>query len=219
MWRPSSGGFAPRTWGARTTNGHSSRYGSSWLSRSRPPTGCPCCNAARVTPRVAGATERHARRVRVAVRFARVGHAGAGGWPEAEKGAGMGDAPERVVFRVLGPLDVLVDGHALALGGTRQRLVLAALLAQANTVVSSDRLIDIVWADEPPATALSTLQKYVHRLRASLGDRLMTRAPGYVLRMEGEESDASRFESLLADATRQTTAGELSDAIATFDAA
>ncbi len=59
----------------------------------------------------------------------------------------MDDAPAGVLFRVLGPFDVLVDGAAVALGGARQRLVLAALVAQANTVVSADRLIDIVWGE------------------------------------------------------------------------
>jgi DNA-binding SARP family transcriptional activator/WD40 repeat protein len=131
----------------------------------------------------------------------------------------MGDAPEQVCFGVLGPFEVLVDGHAAALGGARQRLVLAGLVAHANAVVSSDRLIDIVWGDEPPSTALSTLQKYVHRLRGTLADRLVTRAPGYAVRVEREELDAFRFESLLAEAGRLTTAGELDDAIATFDAA
>ena len=131
----------------------------------------------------------------------------------------MNDAPEQVLFRVLGPCEVVVAGRPAPLGGARQRLVLAGLMANANGVVSSDRLIDIVWGDEPPTTALSTLQKYVHRLRASVGDRLVTHPPGYVLRIDAGECDASRFESLLADATRLTTAGELSDAFAAFDAA
>jgi DNA-binding SARP family transcriptional activator/class 3 adenylate cyclase/WD40 repeat protein len=131
----------------------------------------------------------------------------------------MGDAPEQVEFRVLGSFEVLRDGRAAALGGARQRLVLAGLVAHANAVVSTDRLVDIVWGDAPPGTALTTLQKYVYRLRASVGDRLLTRAPGYLLRVEVGESDSSRFEALLADAARLTTAGELSDAIATFDAA
>jgi class 3 adenylate cyclase/DNA-binding SARP family transcriptional activator/WD40 repeat protein len=131
----------------------------------------------------------------------------------------MGEAAGTVQFLVLGPFEVLVGGHAVALGGPRQRLVLAGLLANANAVVPSDRMIDIVWGDEPPGAALSTLQKYVHRLRASLGDRLLTRAPGYLLRVDVGESDSSQFEVLLADATRLTTAGELNDAIATFDAA
>jgi DNA-binding SARP family transcriptional activator/WD40 repeat protein/energy-coupling factor transporter ATP-binding protein EcfA2 len=131
----------------------------------------------------------------------------------------MNDDPERVLFRVLGPFEVVVDGSPAPLGGARQRLVLAGLVASANAVVSSDRLIDIVWGDEPPGTALSTLQKYVHRLRALLGDRIVTHPPGYLLRIDSGGSDASRFESLLSDAARLTTAGELSDAIATFDAA
>ncbi len=131
----------------------------------------------------------------------------------------MPEGPEQVLFRVLGPFEVVVDGRAAALGGARQRLVLAGLVANANAVVSSDRLIDIVWGDEPPNTALSTLQKYVHRLRAVVGARLLTRAPGYVLHLDVGESDSLQFESLLADATRLTTAGELNDAIATYDSA
>src|ERR1700687_4146565 len=131
----------------------------------------------------------------------------------------MDDDSERWLFRVLGPFEVVIDGRTAPLGSARKRLVLAGLVANANAVVSSDRLIDIVWGDELPATALSSLQKYVHRLRASVGDRLLTRAPGYLLRIDAGESDASRFESFLADATRLTTAGELSEAIATFDAA
>jgi len=75
------------------------------------------------------------------------------------------DAPQGVLFQVLGPFEAVVDGHAVPLGGARPRLVLAALAARPNSMVSSDRLIDIVWGDEPPDSALSTLQKYVYRLR------------------------------------------------------
>jgi DNA-binding SARP family transcriptional activator/class 3 adenylate cyclase/energy-coupling factor transporter ATP-binding protein EcfA2 len=131
----------------------------------------------------------------------------------------VADAPEQVLFRVLGPFEVLVDGRAAALGGARQRVVLAGLVANANAVVSTDRLVDMVWGDEPPDTALTTVQKYVHRLRAALGDRIVTRSPGYVLRIEDGETDVARFESLLVDATRLTTAGELGDATVAFDAA
>jgi WD40 repeat protein/class 3 adenylate cyclase len=131
----------------------------------------------------------------------------------------MDDAPAQVLFRVLGPFEVLVAGRAAALGGARQRLVLAGLLAHANAVVSNDRLVDMVWGDEPPDTALTTVQKYVHRLRGALGDRILTRSPGYVLCVDDGEADVSRFERLLVDATRLTTAGELGDALAAFDAA
>jgi DNA-binding SARP family transcriptional activator/WD40 repeat protein len=125
-----------------------------------------------------------------------------------------------VLFQVLGPFEAVVDGHAVPLGGARQRLVLAALAARANSVVSSDRLIDILWGDAPPVSALSTLQKYVYRLRSAVGaDRLVTRAPGYLLRIGDGESDALRFESLLADGSRLAAAGELAEAHRTFDAA
>jgi len=129
------------------------------------------------------------------------------------------DAPQGVLFRVLGPLEAVVDGHAVALGGAHQRLVLAALVARANTVVSTDRLIEIMWGDEPPDSALSTLQKYVYRLRSAVGvERLVTRSPGYLLRVGEGESDSSRFESLLAVASRLGAAGELEEARSTFDA-
>jgi DNA-binding SARP family transcriptional activator/WD40 repeat protein/energy-coupling factor transporter ATP-binding protein EcfA2 len=129
------------------------------------------------------------------------------------------NAPEGVLFQVLGPFEAHVDGHAVPLGAARQRIVLAALVANANAVVSTDRLIDIVWGDDPPQTSLSTLQKYVYRLRGSLGDRILTRPPGYVLRLQHGESDASRFESLLVDAAGLATGGEVDEAITAFDAA
>jgi DNA-binding SARP family transcriptional activator/class 3 adenylate cyclase/WD40 repeat protein len=131
----------------------------------------------------------------------------------------MENAPEGAVFEVLGPFEAQVNGRAVPLGAPRQRVLLAALLANANAVVSADRLIDTIWGDQPPATALSTLQKYVYRLRGSLGDRIQTRPPGYVLRLGDGESDASRFASLLARAARLATSGEVEEAIAAFDAA
>ena len=72
---------------------------------------------------------------------------------------------DTVEFRVLGPLEVLVDGRSVPLGAAKQRLVLAALLAGGNAVVSVDRLVDIVWGEVPPDSAERTLQKYVYRLR------------------------------------------------------
>ncbi len=132
----------------------------------------------------------------------------------------MDDAPQGVLFQVLGPFEAVVDGDHVALGGARQGLVLAALVARANAVVSTDRLVDIVWGDEPPESALSTVQKYVYRLRSVVGpDRLVTRPPGYLLRVGEGESDASCFESLLAIASRLGAAGELVEAKSSFDAA
>ena len=104
-------------------------------------------------------------------------------------------------FRLLGPLDVRGDdGVPVALGGPRPRALLGQLLLHPNEAVSTDRLIDAIWGDEPPASAQNALQVHIHALRSALGsDRIVTRAPGYLLRVEDGELDVSRFEQLVRD--------------------
>jgi YVTN family beta-propeller protein len=103
-------------------------------------------------------------------------------------------------FRILGPLEVLDDGRRIALGGPRQRAVLAVLLLHRGDVVSVDRLIDLVWSDRPPATAVKTLQVYVSHLRRALGDGVVvTASGGYSLAVEAERVDALRFERLVSE--------------------
>jgi DNA-binding winged helix-turn-helix (wHTH) protein len=92
-------------------------------------------------------------------------------------------------FRILGPLQVLVGDEPLPLGGAKQRSTLAMLLLSRNQVVSRDRLIDGVWGASPPPSAGPTLETYVSRLRRAIpddgrGDRLVTQAPGYRLRVD-----------------------------------
>src|SRR2546425_9363931 len=91
-------------------------------------------------------------------------------------------------FRILGPLEVLDEERVLDVGGGKQRAVLALLHLHANEVVSSDRLIDELWPDEPPPSAAKIIQVHVSRLRKALdgtGDGiLLTRGHGYVLRVE-----------------------------------
>jgi DNA-binding SARP family transcriptional activator/class 3 adenylate cyclase len=100
-------------------------------------------------------------------------------------------------FRVLGPLEVIAEGRQVALGGQKQRALLAALLLEANRVVSTSRLIDAMWEDDPPETAPKALQVYVSQLRKLLGkERVLTKAPGYELRVEPEEVDRTAFERL-----------------------
>ena len=102
-------------------------------------------------------------------------------------------------FRILGPLEVFDDDHPVPLGGARQRALLAILLTRANEVVSTDRLIDELWGEAPPRTAVNTLQYYVSRLRKLLGaDRIVTRIPGYTIRLEPGELDLDQFERLVA---------------------
>ena len=114
-------------------------------------------------------------------------------------------------FRLLGPLEVLDDdGVPVPLGGPRPRALLAQLLLQPNAVVSTDRLIDGIWGESPPASAQNALQVHVHALRAALGaDRIVTRPPGYLVRVEADELDVERFERLAegdADQVREALA-------------
>jgi DNA-binding SARP family transcriptional activator len=103
-------------------------------------------------------------------------------------------------YRVLGPLEALIDGRPVKLGGSRPRAVLAVLLLHAGQIVPSSRLIDHVWADDPPETAQNVLQGYVSQLRKAVGrDTIETREPGYVLRVEHDELDLRRFERLASD--------------------
>src|SRR5215470_6298842 len=139
---------------------------------------------------------------------------GAGPWEACLGGSGSTGGRTIVEFRVLGPLEVQADGHRLPLGGRKQRALLAVLLLNANEVVSRDRLIDALWGERPPPTASHTLDAYVSRLRKALasdgdgGVRLVTRAPGYVLRLAPDQLDLACFERLAADGQRALDAGE-----------
>ena len=109
-------------------------------------------------------------------------------------------------FRILGPLEVVEDGHALALGGARQRALLTLLLTRANEVVSTDRLIDELWGESAPKTAGNALQYHVSRLRKQLGPThpIVTREPGYLIRVGPDELDLLRFERLVEEAQRSS---------------
>ena len=106
-------------------------------------------------------------------------------------------------YRVLGPLEVHNGQGSLPLAGAKQRALLALLLVHANHVLARDRLIDELWGDHPPKTAVQSLQVYISRLRKLLPpETLLTRAPGYLLEVEPDELDLRRFERLLDRGTR-----------------
>jgi WD40 repeat protein/DNA-binding SARP family transcriptional activator/class 3 adenylate cyclase len=106
-------------------------------------------------------------------------------------------------FRVLGPLEVDAGSGPIALGGPKQRAVLARLLIRPNELVAADALVDEVWGDDPPEKARNVIQTYVSHLRKALGhDRIQSHAPGYRLRVEPSELDAARFDGLLRDAKK-----------------
>jgi len=106
-------------------------------------------------------------------------------------------------FRILGPLEVVVASEPVRLGGRSEQVILAALVVDADRVVSADRLLDVLWGDEIPNTGLKTLRSHLSRIRGRLkpwGQPIETVADGYVLRTDTTEIDAQRFERLLMEA-------------------
>src|SRR5438128_848214 len=93
-------------------------------------------------------------------------------------------------FRILGPVEALVDRRPATLGAPKQRALLALLLVNRRRVVPAEQLIDGLWGEEPPASALQSLQVYVHGLRRALGsERIETTGRGYRAVVAEEELD------------------------------
>jgi DNA-binding SARP family transcriptional activator len=114
-------------------------------------------------------------------------------------------------FRILGPVEVQVDGSWSGVNAPKWRTVLAVLLLQAGQVVSTDRLIDEVWPEDAPTRATNLVSVYVHRLRRLIGDPdgkvLVTRSPGYQLLAADEDIDARQFAQLVAAGRADLSAG------------
>jgi DNA-binding SARP family transcriptional activator len=112
-------------------------------------------------------------------------------------------------FRILGPLEVADGEEVLPLSGQKQRALLALLLLDANRVVSTDRLVDALWGEQPPRTAATSLQNFVSQLRKLLGsDVLVTKPPGYQLKIAAEQLDLARFAQLVEEARAEDSAVE-----------
>ena len=116
-------------------------------------------------------------------------------------------------FRILGPVEASVDGQPAPLGAPKQRALLALLLVNRGRVVSAEQLVDGLWGEEPPASALQSLQVYVHGLRRALGpDRIETAGRGYRVVVEEGELDLDRFERTLAHGRAALETGRPDDA-------
>ena len=115
-------------------------------------------------------------------------------------------------YRILGPFEVSDNGRGIEIGGPKPRALLAVLLLHANEVVSPDVLIDELWGETPPATAVKTLQAHVSRLRKALNGEadasthgtgvLRTSGRGYLLRVEPDQLDADRVRDMVDEARR-----------------
>lgn len=122
-------------------------------------------------------------------------------------------------FRLLGPVEVVGPGGTAVLVGVRQRALVGLLALQAGTTVAQTRLIDALWGEAPPRTAVRTLYSHVARVRQALEECglpgvLVTRASGYLLDLRPEEVDAARFEVLATRGRRALAGGEPAAAVA-----
>src|SRR5215217_1724751 len=128
-------------------------------------------------------------------------------------------------LRILGPLEALEAGQPVVLGGSKPRALLAILLLHANESLRSDRLIDELWGERPPAGAEKTLQVHISRLRKALargggngtGDLIVTCEHGYELHLDPEQLDSYRFERRLAKGREELAAGRARDAAAALE--
>jgi DNA-binding SARP family transcriptional activator len=133
---------------------------------------------------------------------------------------------EGVDYRLLGPLTVHgPDGARMDLGPPKQRAVLAVLLLHRGAVVPTERLVDAVWGDEAPPSALAGLQAYISNLRRALradpgaASAIVRRAPGYVLDVPAEALDVVRFAGLARAAQAAAAAARWAEALETAEAA
>ncbi len=129
-----------------------------------------------------------------------------------------------IEFRLLGPLEVAVDGEILDIGSSRQRVVLSMLLLQSNRMVPIERLVDAIWDDKPPATARSQVQACVSALRRQLdsvgaGRVIVTRSTGYAISVPDDALDFAAFEHLVSQGRAASADDRAEDAVPDLRAA
>jgi predicted ATPase/DNA-binding SARP family transcriptional activator len=121
---------------------------------------------------------------------------------------------------ILGPFHLEDDGRRIALGGVRQRAVLADLVLHANRVVPSEQLLVELWGEDSPPSAANALQATISRLRRVLpAGRLITTAPGYMLRVFPAELDVAQFEQLVFEGRDALAARAAAEAVHLLDQA
>jgi DNA-binding SARP family transcriptional activator len=122
--------------------------------------------------------------------------------------------------RILGSLQLEEGGRRILIGGIRQRAVLVSLLLHANEVVPSEQLLVDLWGEDSPPSAANALQAAISRVRRALPPgRLMTKAPGYTLRIFPDELDISQFEQLVSEGREALAAGSAAQAARTLSQA
>ncbi|HKN89098.1 MAG TPA: AfsR/SARP family transcriptional regulator, partial [Acidimicrobiia bacterium] len=128
-----------------------------------------------------------------------------------------------VEFRLLGNLEVVRGETVVAVGGPKQRALLAILLLHANEVVATERLADKLWGGEPPMSATATLQSHISGLRRALAAGgvddaalIVTRPPGYGIEVDPGQLDVTRFEAEVARGQQALRAADWARAAGSF---
>ncbi|MFI9613453.1 AfsR/SARP family transcriptional regulator [Streptomyces sp. NPDC052023] len=126
--------------------------------------------------------------------------------------------------RLLGPVEVSSGGQRISLNGAKPTAILAALVVHLGEVLSAERLVDLVWEEEPPATARALVATHVSGLRRALtgregGDAIRTRSPGYVAEFPPSAVDARRFEEACTAGRNAARDGRAEEAVETLQAA
>lgn len=124
-------------------------------------------------------------------------------------------------FGILGPVCASISGADVALGGAKQRTVLAALLLAEGRVLSNERLTTLLWGCAPPATASAQIHTYVSRLRNWFRPdvEVVRQAPGYLMRLNGAGYDYHTFVSLVRSGHTELRAGRGAAAATCFQQA
>ncbi|MBB1245156.1 tetratricopeptide repeat protein [Streptomyces durbertensis] len=116
-------------------------------------------------------------------------------------------------FRVLGPIEVRRDGQAVRLNGRKARSLLAAFVLRGDHIVLTDRLVEVLWGERPPLTAVAQVHKYVSGLRSALGqERIVRHGHGYRLCLEDDQLDLLMFDRGVSAARAARASGRRADA-------
>jgi SARP family transcriptional regulator, regulator of embCAB operon len=141
---------------------------------------------------------------------------------------GYADHARLAQFKVLGPLEVVDGERECTPSAPKVRQVLALLLLRANQVVYTDSLIQELWGEKPPPSALTTIQTYIYHLRkliererlAADGEQMVvTRSPGYTLRIRDDQVDLARFKQLSRSGREHLEQGRHAEAVTDLQAA
>jgi SARP family transcriptional regulator, regulator of embCAB operon len=129
-------------------------------------------------------------------------------------------------YQILGPLRLVVDNAVHSISAPKIETLLSVLLIRSNQVVSTSQLIAEVWDERPPRRATAAVHVYISNLRKLLsgnscesGSPIVTRTPGYLLRLESDELDLVVFQRLVRQGRRYLAENRFDEAVRTFDEA